>query len=178
MNRATGEALEKMVGWMVRVDSADGEGGPLEFVNIRKMADGEWAVMSEFGELVIPVQAAYADSRYIVAEKSWVKRIARMREHAYDDFHRQRDDDVEDAKADEVKSRVIKKAMMEMVGGTDFHVIGDGISRWYDTLLFAIDAHENRRDDEWVLLESGDATVIRVDEIQSLNVERHKIFLV
>lgn len=84
MEPVTERALELMVGWVVRVDSPEGiDGGPLEFVNLRRVGEGTYAVETEFGKIVVPVIAAYRRERYIVAEGPWVEKIAEMRRLDY-----------------------------------------------------------------------------------------------
>lgn len=75
---------------------------------------------------------------------------------------------------------MLGQAMSGMVGGTDFQVIGDGICEWYDTLLFAFDVRGDKLEGQWILANAGmrGSVVIKLEDIKSINVEMHKIFLV
>ena len=75
---------------------------------------------------------------------------------------------------------MLAKAMDALVDATDLHVIGDGVSEWFDTMFQMTDLRGYRKRDEWVLVNGGDAPialVLKLDQIQSVNLERRKIFI-
>ena len=75
---------------------------------------------------------------------------------------------------------MLAKAMDALVDATELHVIGDGVSEWFDTMFQMTDLRGYRKRDEWVLVNGGDAPialVLKLDQIQSVNLERRKIFI-